>query len=69
MVTVTLNGRKNVLSLVIAPEVVNPADVEMLQDLVLAALTDAQAKVDEQLKGEADGLAGSLGGGFPFGAI
>lgn len=49
MVTVTLDGQKSVISLKIEPEVVNKEDVEMLQDLVIAALNDAAVKVDEAL--------------------
>ena len=41
---------------------------EMLQDLVLAAVNDARAKVEEKLKGSLGGLAGGAGG-FPFGAL
>jgi DNA-binding YbaB/EbfC family protein len=69
MVKIVINGHKNILSLTIAPEVVDPEDVEMLQDLVIAALNDAIAKVDEKLKGELGGLTGSIPGmpgGFPF---
>ncbi len=61
MVKVTMNGHKNVLSTEIAPDVVDPDDIEMLQDLVTAAVNDALAKVDDQMK---DGMGG-LGGGFP----
>ena len=47
MVTVVSNGSKQVLSLKIDPEVVSKDDVEMLQDLILAALNDAHRKVDD----------------------
>ena len=69
MVKVVINGHKNILSLTIAKEVVDPEDVEMLQDLVIAALNDALTKVDEKLKGELGGMAGSIPGmpgGFPI---
>ncbi len=66
MVMVRINGHKQVVDLKIAPEVVDPEEVEMLQDLVQAALNDAMAKVDEQLKGAMGGMAGGLPGGFPF---
>jgi len=66
MVKVTLNGHKHVIDLKIAPEVVDPADIEMLQDLVIAALNDAQGKVDEELKGQLGPMGGGLPGGFPF---
>jgi len=49
MVTVVLDGTKNLISLRINPEVVNKDDVEMLQDLIIAAFNDAGAKVDESL--------------------
>jgi DNA-binding YbaB/EbfC family protein len=65
MVKVTMNGHKNVLSTEIVPDVVDPDDIEMLQDLVTAAVNDAIAKVDEHMK---DNLGGGMGmpGGFPF---
>jgi len=66
MVKVLLNGHKNILSLTISKEVVDPQDIEMLQDLIIAALNDAQAKVDEKIKGN---LPGGLPGGFPFPGI
>jgi DNA-binding YbaB/EbfC family protein len=47
VVTVTANGHKKVLNIEIKPEAVDPDDVEMLQDLVLAAVNDALTKVDE----------------------
>lgn len=47
VVTVTVNGHKKVLNVVIQPEAVDPEDVEMLQDLVIAAVNDAMAKVEE----------------------
>ena len=68
MVTVSMDGHKQLKTLRIAPEAVDPSDVEMLQDLVLAAVNDARAKVEEKLKGSLGGLAGAAGG-FPFGAL
>ncbi|WP_153127405.1 YbaB/EbfC family nucleoid-associated protein [Peribacillus tepidiphilus] len=47
MVTVTVSGHKEVLEVNIKPEVVDPDDIEMLQDLVLAATNDALKKADE----------------------
>ncbi len=69
MVTVTMDGHKRLKSLRIAPEAVDPADVEMLQDLVLAAVNDARAQIEEKLKNSLGGMAGGLPGGFPFGAM
>ena len=60
MVTVTMNGAKQVQSLVIDPTVVSKDDVEMLQDMIIAALNDAQRKVDERLGGAMQGLLGGL---------
>ncbi|WP_261134759.1 YbaB/EbfC family nucleoid-associated protein [Bacillus sp. Marseille-Q3570] len=47
MVTVTANGHKEILDVVIKEEAVDPDDVEMLQDLILAATNDVLKKVDE----------------------
>jgi DNA-binding YbaB/EbfC family protein len=49
MVTVVVNGAKQVQSLTIDPEVVSKDDVEMLQDLIVAAINDAHRKVDENM--------------------
>ena len=71
MVTVSMDGHKRLKSLRIAPEAVDPADIEMLQDLVLAAVNDARTQVEEKLKESMGGIAGIPGatGGFPFGAM
>jgi len=60
MVTVAVNGSKQLLSLRIDPEVVSKEDVEMLQDLILAAVNDAHRKVDEQLGQSMSGMLGGL---------
>jgi len=60
MVTVTVNGTKQLMSLRIDPEVVSKDDVEMLQDLILAAVNDAQRKVDEALQQQMGGMMGGL---------
>jgi DNA-binding YbaB/EbfC family protein len=60
MVTVTVNGTKQVLSITLDPEVVSKDDVEMLQDLIVAAVNDAGRKVDEQLAQSMGGLMGGL---------
>jgi nucleoid-associated protein EbfC len=61
MVTVVVNGAKQVLSIKIDPEVVSKDDVEMLQDLIVAALNDASRRVDEQLGQSMKGMLGGLG--------
>jgi len=60
MVTVVVNGSKQIQSLKIDPEVVSKEDVEMLQDLILAAVNDAQRKADEQLAQTMGGMMGGL---------
>ena len=60
MVTVVLDGHKGLQSLRIEPEVVNRDEVEMLQDLVVAAFNDAAAKVDEALAQKLGGLGAGL---------
>lgn len=60
MVTVVINGNKQIQSLRIDPEVVSKDDVEMLQDLIVAAINDAHRKVDEELSRQMGGLMGGL---------
>jgi DNA-binding YbaB/EbfC family protein len=60
MVTVSMNGKKEVLSVKIQPEAVDPEDVEMLQDLILSAFNEAARKVDEELQEKMGGLTGGL---------
>src|SRR3982751_4187306 len=60
MVTVVMNGSKQVLSLKIDPEAVSKEDVEMLQDLILAAINDAQRKADEAMQQQMSGLMGGM---------
>jgi DNA-binding YbaB/EbfC family protein len=61
MVTVTVNGHKQVLRIRIDPEVVTKDDVAMLQDLIVAAMNDAHRKVDQALASRMQGLMGGLG--------
>ena len=60
MVTVVVNGTKQVQSITIDREVVSQDEVEMLQDLIVAAINDAGRKVDEQLGQSMSGLMGGL---------
>jgi DNA-binding YbaB/EbfC family protein len=60
MVTVVVNGNKQLQSIKIDPEVVSKDDVEMLQDLIVAAINDAQRKVDDQLGQQMSGMLGGL---------
>jgi len=60
MVTVVMNGSKQVLSLKIDPEAVSKDDVEMLQDLILAAINDGSRKADEAMSQQMNGLMGGM---------
>jgi len=60
MVTVRINGHKHLLSVTIDPEVVSKDDVEMLQDLIVAAINDAHRKVDEALAQQMQGMMGGM---------
>ena len=59
-VTVTMNGQQQIQSVKISPEVVNPEDVEMLEDLILTAVSEAIAKSQEAAAGQLGGLTGGL---------
>ena len=60
MVKVVMDGQKNLKSLKIDPEVVSKDDVEMLQDLVSAAINEAARKVDEAIQEKIGGLTGGM---------
>jgi hypothetical protein len=60
MVRVEMNGQFDVLDLSISPEVVDPQEVGMLQDLIKAAYTDAQSKVKEQMQQQMSELTGGM---------
>jgi DNA-binding YbaB/EbfC family protein len=61
MVTVVVNGHKNLLKITLDPEVVSKDEVEVLQDLIVAAVNDAHRRVDEALAGQMQGLMGGMG--------
>jgi len=60
MVTVVMNGQKQVQRVAIDPECVSKDDIEMLQDLIVAALNDAARKVDDELGRHMGGMLGGL---------
>jgi DNA-binding YbaB/EbfC family protein len=60
MVTVVANGHQEIVSLKIDPQVVDPQDIEMLQDLVVAAINDALRKAQELAAGEMGKIAGGI---------
>jgi nucleoid-associated protein EbfC len=60
MVTVVANGRQDILEIKIQPDVVNPDDVEMLEDLVLAAIHQAQQRAQEMMNQEMGQITGGV---------
>ena len=60
MVKVVMDGQKNLRSITIDPQAVSKDDVEMLQDLVTAAVNEAARKVDEEIQSKIGGLTGGL---------
>ena len=68
-VTVTVSGKKEVLSVKLSEEVVDPDDIEMLEELIVAATNEAVRQAEEdssQMMSQLTGGLGGLGGGFPF---
>ena len=68
-VKVTVSGKKEVLSVKLDPEVVDPDDIEMLEDLIVAATNEAFRQMEEDsasAMSKFTGGLGGLGGGFPF---
>ncbi|MDD5603510.1 MAG: YbaB/EbfC family nucleoid-associated protein [Eubacteriales bacterium] len=61
-VTVRASGKKEITEIIIKPEAVDPDDVEMLQDLIMAAVNEALRKADEMATGEMSKITGGLGG-------
>ena len=60
MVTVVANGKQEILSIKIDPEVIDPEDVEMLQDLIMAAINDALSRAKSMVNEEMGKLTGGL---------
>ncbi len=60
MVKATMNGNKELLAVTIDKEAVDPNDVEMLQDLVVAAINEAARKVDEEMQSQLGTMAGGM---------
>lgn len=63
-ISVTVTGKKEVKSINIKPEVVDPDDVEMLEDLVLTAINEALKKADEETSSKMGKLTGGMPGGL-----
>ena len=60
MVTVVVDGHKHLRSIKLDPEVVSKDDIDMLQDLIVAAVNDAHRKVDDALSSQMQGLMGGM---------
>ena len=67
-VEVTVSGKKEVVKVKLAEEVVDPDDIEMLEDLIVAATNEALRQLEEDSAKSMEALTGglNLGGGFPF---
>lgn len=65
-VEVTVSGKKEVKSVKISEDAVDPDDIEMLEDLIVAATNEALRKMDELSQSRMSRITGGLGGGFPF---
>ena len=63
---VTISGKKEVTKVKLAEEVVDPDDIEMLEDLIMAATNEALRKIEEASQQSMAKITGGLGGGFPF---
>ena len=60
MVEVTMNGKKEITALAIKPEIVDPDDIEMLQDVIMAAVNEASKQVEETSNAELGKITGGL---------
>ena len=65
-VEVTVTGKKEITKVKLSEEVVDPDDIEMLQDLIVAATNEALRKAEEENAAMMNRMTGGLGGGFPF---
>lgn len=64
MVTVKMSGHKNLLGITIDPEVLDPTDPGMLQDLIVSAFNEASRQVDEELQSKLGGVGAGMPGMF-----
>lgn len=62
VVNITINGKKEITALNIAPEIVDPDDIETLQDILIAAVNEAVSKVESTANAEMQKITGALGG-------
>jgi len=60
MITTTMNGKGELKKIKIDPKLVDPAEIEMLEDLIVAACNDAKGKVETAIAGETEKIMGGL---------
>ena len=60
MVELKMNGKRELVALKIKPEVVDPDDVEMLEDLIMAAVNDANSQIEKQIESTMPGVPGGM---------
>ena len=65
-VEVVISGKKEIKKVTLQPEVVDPDDIEMLEDLIMAATNEAIRQVEDYSQESMAKITGGLGGGFPF---
>ena len=63
-VKLVMNGRREIISLTLDPDAVDPEDVETLQDLIVAAFRDALKQIEDEQSSQMSSLTGGLGGGL-----
>ncbi len=68
-VKLVMNGKREILSLSLDPDAVDPEDVETLQDMIIAAFRETLKQIDEQQASQMSSLAGGLGGGLGMGGL
>ena len=65
-VEVVISGKKEIKKVTLQPDVVDPDDIEMLEDLIMAATNEAIRQVEDYSQESMAKITGGLGGGFPF---
>ncbi len=66
VVEVTVSGKKEITKVKLAEEVVDPDDIETLEDLIMAATNEALRQMDEKAQASMSKITGGMGGGLPF---
>ena len=66
VVEVTVSGKKEITKIKLSEEVVDPDDIETLEDLIMAATNEALRQMDEKAQSQMSKITGGMGGGMPF---